>query len=124
LRPKKKPAPSGAGRCVSPSGWGFMRLLAARAPEPYAFEGETIKLTAKDFNGWERALTYLDLRAELYGLDGWATREKLGRNWFHAVSAVLAKNNRAAKLEIERIRAEAEAAAKLKAAPSPYRVIL
>jgi len=90
----------------------------------YAFEGTTIKLTAKDFSGWQQAFTYLDLRAELYGLDGWATRENLGRNWFFAVSSALAKANREAKLEVERIRAEAEAAAKIKAAPKEHRVIL
>src|SRR5262249_44769606 len=92
-------------------------------PEPYFFEGTTIKLIGRDYHELERAFTYLDLRAELHGLDGWATREGLGKNWFHAVRGALAKSNSKARLEIERIRAEAAAAAKLKAAPKQHRVI-
>ena len=94
-------------------------------PAPtYVFEGTTIKLTARDYNEWEKSFTYLDLRAELQGLDGWATREGLGKNWYHPVRGALAKSNREAKAEIERIRAEAEAATKFKAAPKQHRVIL
>lgn len=58
----------------------------------YAFDYGRIRLNRKDYNQWKRAYRYLDLDAELTALEPWASQQD---NWFLAVSAALAKRNRA-----------------------------
>lgn len=67
----------------------------------YAFNSGIIRLTEKGFSDWERAFSYLDLRAELTGLTKWAG-EQGPENWFFAVSGALAKRNREEKLRREK----------------------
>lgn len=57
----------------------------------YAFEGETIRLTQKDFDGWAKAYHAIpDLRAELSALDDWLRDKPEQRaKWYPAVSAML-----------------------------------
>lgn len=78
---------------------------AASTPEngKYAFEAGFIRLTAKDFSKWEKAFSYLDLRAELIALTQWAA-EQGPANWFFAVSGALAKRNRDQKFRTEQAK--------------------
>lgn len=76
---------------------------AAPSPGKYAFEHGLIRLTAKDFSKWEKAFSYLDLRAELIALTQWAA-EQGPDNWFFAVSGALAKRNRDQKFRLEQAR--------------------
>jgi alkylated DNA nucleotide flippase Atl1 len=64
----------------------------------YQFEYGVIRLTKKHFSAWEKAYSYLDLRAELIGLSQWAGEQS---NWFCAVPGLLAKRNREAKKQID-----------------------
>ena len=62
----------------------------------YAFEGETIRLNASDFEKW--ATTYrsiVDLRAELTALDAWWSNQPVEKRkkWFHSTSAMLNKKH-------------------------------
>lgn len=82
--------------------------IAADAASPpgngkYAFEHGIIRLTAKDFSKWEKAFSYLDLRAELMALAQWAA-EQGPDNWFFAVSGALAKRNRDQKFRLEQAK--------------------
>lgn len=61
------------------------------AASKYFFESGCIRLIERDFRKWEQSFTHLELRAELIGLAKWAADQK---DWFHAVSAALAKRNR------------------------------
>lgn len=77
---------------------------ASAAPTgKYAFDHGIIRLTAKDFSKWEKAFSYLDLRAELMALAQWAA-EQGPSNWFFAVSGALAKRNRDQKFRLEQAR--------------------
>jgi len=73
---------------------------------PYAFVSGAIKLVEQDLDQWKRAFPNLSLEAELLALSEWA---ELRPNWFSAVSAALAKKQRAAVLALERVKAEATA---------------
>lgn len=66
----------------------------------YEFEDGIIRLTAKDFIKWEKAFSYLDLRAELTTLVKWAGDEGPD-NWFFAVSGALGKRNREVKKQLD-----------------------
>lgn len=68
---------------------------AGSTTKAYAFEDGIIKLNQKDFEGWSKAFSNLDLAAELLSLSKWAESE--GKNWFHAVKGALAKRNREVK---------------------------
>src|SRR5262249_30939607 len=95
-------------------------------PEPYSFEGSTIRLTLTQFRKWERAYPHLDdLLVVLKELDEWATRKNLGGRWFHAVSGALRNKNEDAGKRIEELRAELRATGKIRPAePKKYQVIL
>jgi len=67
----------------------------------YVFESGVIRLTEKNFKDWETAFANLNLRAELLSLTEWAEKQP---KWFYAVSAALAKRDRAVKAEIERAK--------------------
>lgn len=73
---------------------------AAPTGGKYAFEQSIIRLTASDFSKWEKAFSYLDLRAELIALAQWAG-EQGPSNWFFAVSGALAKRNREVKKQLD-----------------------
>jgi hypothetical protein len=72
----------------------------------YAFVSGVIKLNEQDLDQWRKAFPNLSLEAELLALSEWAA---LRPNWFSAVSAALAKKQRAAVLALERVKAEAKA---------------
>lgn len=82
----------------------------ADAPPPsrYEFETKHIRLTARDFRKWQEAYPHLSLKARLMALDGWAGSK--GKDWFHAVSARLGKEEQAA-LERQKARYEQPAVA-------------
>lgn len=64
--------------------------------EAYAFVGNVIRLTQRDYDQWQKAYSSLDLRAELQGLDDWYSR-KLSpteqREWFVRCSKALQKRH-------------------------------
>ena len=70
-----------------------------KGSKKYAFESGVIRLTEKDLTAWIAAFSYLDVKAELTGASRWASEQK---NWFNAVSSLLAKRNREAKLALEK----------------------
>jgi len=76
---------------------------ASTTGKKYEFEHGIIRLTASDFSKWEKAFSYLDLRAELIALTQWAA-EQGPANWFFAVSGALAKRNRDQKFRVEQAR--------------------
>jgi hypothetical protein len=79
------------------------KIAASAATTPgkaYEFEDGIIRLTAKDFIKWEKAFSYLDLRAELTTLVKWAGDEGPD-NWFFAVSGALGKRNREVKRQLD-----------------------
>lgn len=86
---------------------------APGAKRRYFFEAGVIRLNEPDFRKWEEAFPNVSLRSELMGLAGWASEQT---NWFFAVPGALAKRDREARLAVERIKAEAIAAA---SAPAP-----
>lgn len=96
------------------------RADASRSPRKataYVFEAGIIRLVQRDFERWEKAWPNISLRGELEGLAGVAQREHdSGGSWFHFCAGVLAKRDREARLAVERIKAEAIAAA---SAPAP-----
>lgn len=63
----------------------------------FAFEGEVIKLTHKDFDKWSSSFSALyDLKAELQALDDWFSKpenEAKRKSWFHMVSGILKKEH-------------------------------
>lgn len=71
----------------------------------YYFESGVIKLKERDFLNWERAFSYLNLRAELtaIGPTDWAVN--LGPKWFVPVSQLLARRNREQQVKLEQARA-------------------
>lgn len=84
--------------------------IGASAPtKTYAFESGIIRLNQYNLDKWKAAFINLDVPAELIGLSKWATEQ--GKNWFPAVSGVLAKRNRQAKENLA-ARISKEAAAK------------
>src|SRR4249919_244795 len=59
-------------------------------PPSYAFFGQTIRLTPRHLNEWQRLFHSIpDLQAELSVLDGWwqSQPEDKRTNWFHATKA-------------------------------------
>lgn len=61
----------------------------------YAFEGNVIKLTERDFNRWKASFGKLDVPAELEGLDSWLVdHPEKQKSWFNVVSGALAKKQR------------------------------
>lgn len=68
----------------------------------YKFEHGVIRLTAKDFDKWEKAYSHLDLAAELIAIEPWAAQQA---NWFHAVPGALTKKNRDLKHRADSARA-------------------
>lgn len=81
---------------------------AASSSSRYAFEHGVIRLLPKDLEKWREAYPMLHLEAELYQLSEWAGRDH-PKNWFHAVSAALAKRNRQQAAAMEKARAEGAA---------------
>lgn len=74
--------------------------------EPIVFEQGVIRLNQRNLDLWIAAYPHIDVLAELINLTEWAGKKK---NWFFAVPGALRKKNTAARMEIERIRAEAAA---------------
>lgn len=66
----------------------------------FAFESGIIRLSEKNLNQWKASYSYLDVPGELLALSEWA--EQQGKRWFPAVSALLGKRNREAKIATER----------------------
>lgn len=71
-------------------------------PRAYAFEDGVIRLNQRDFDGWAKAFSYLDLPAELLSLSKWTSEQ--GDRWFHALKGALAKRNRDVKAEQQRLK--------------------
>lgn len=67
----------------------------AVTPTTIVFESGVIRLNQRDFQKWEKAYSYLDLRAELIGLTEWANEQD--DRWFFAVAGALTKRNREVK---------------------------
>jgi len=61
----------------------------------YEFEGDVIKLTAKDFAQWEKSYPAIpNLRAKLQSLDDWfKCNPDASKNWFHKTSSMLQRDN-------------------------------
>lgn len=71
--------------------------VVAAAPsisQDFAFEAQSIRLTAAHLEQWRKAFPHVALEAELWALDEWAGTK--GNRWFTAVSGALAKKERAA----------------------------
>lgn len=68
----------------------------------YAFEDGIIRLNQRDFDGWAKAFSHLDLPAELLSLSKWTSEQ--GERWFHALKGALAKRNRDVKAEKDRLK--------------------
>jgi uncharacterized protein YdaU (DUF1376 family) len=85
----------------------------------YAFEAGIIRLTQSDLERWIRIYSFLNVEAELLALAQWAKREheRPGGNWFNAVSGALTKKNREISLQMNTVKAKAEADAKIDAKP-------
>lgn len=82
---------------------------ADRHPEgKYEFVSGVIRLNRRDFEEWQRDYPHLNLRAELRSLAQWAAEQG---KWWMPVQAALAKRDREARLAVERIKADAVAAA-------------
>jgi uncharacterized protein YdaU (DUF1376 family) len=64
------------------------------AAAKYEFEEGRIRLTRRDYDRWQEANPHLDLRSELISIAPWAETQK---NWFVAVSLLLARHNREAR---------------------------
>jgi len=84
---------------ISKNGGSSLRSEPPSAARVYAFEQGVIRLTQADFDRWKSAFTYLDLNAELTAIEPWAAQQQ---NWFVAVSALLNKHNREAKVAAEK----------------------
>lgn len=67
---------------------------AASTSSRYAFAAKTIKLTEEHLEQWRRNCPSIRLEAELMAMDEWAATK--GKNWFNAVSGLLAKKEREA----------------------------
>lgn len=71
---------------------------SARAPSKYAFDGEVIRLSAKDFDKWRSVYSAIpDMTAELTAMDDWirGEPEESRKRWFHVVSGALKKKHTA-----------------------------
>lgn len=95
LKHSQIPEPEGS----SDNSENIINVVPAGAGSPpddrYAFQGETIRLSAKDLEAWRRAFPHLSLEAELWALDEWAGEQKAaGKKWFTVVSNALAKKER------------------------------
>tara|TARA_R100000951_G_scaffold1557_4_gene3265 strand:- start:1327 stop:2097 length:771 start_codon:yes stop_codon:yes gene_type:complete len=66
-------------------------------PSKFAFEGDVIKLTHKDFEKWSSSFSAIyDLKAELQALEDWFSKpenESNRKSWFHMVSGILKKEH-------------------------------
>lgn len=74
---------------------------AGQSPKEYEFEYGVVRLTKKHFSAWEKAYSYLDLRAELVSLEPWAREQS---NWFCALPGALARRNRDQKFRTEQAK--------------------
>lgn len=85
----------GQGQRKEPSGERSETAIPAlRAPPEYAFRGEIIRLTDRDFAGWERNFGAIpDLRAELATIDAKLVAEDFQGKWFGRVAAWLRKRH-------------------------------
>ncbi len=68
--------------------------VAPSISQDFAFEAQSIRLTAAHLEKWRKAFPHVALEAELWALDEWAGTK--GNRWFTAVSGALAKKERAA----------------------------
>ena len=71
----------------------------------YAFAGKIIRLTQADFNAWEKAYAYIDLRGQLQALDDWYASNLTGgdrKKWYERCSKALAKKNERGRAEARR----------------------
>lgn len=66
----------------------------------YAFEYGCVRLTEQHLGQWTEAYSHLDLKAEMIAMEPWARSQ--GKRWFQALSGLLAKRNREAKLAKEK----------------------
>lgn len=71
----------------------------AGSASKYAFESGVIRLTQKDFDKWKANFTHIDVGAELIAMTDWAGQQP---RWFPAVSGLLGKRNREAKIAAEK----------------------
>lgn len=74
---------------------------AGQSPKEYEFEYGVVRLAKKHFSAWEKAYSYLDLRAELVSLEPWAREQS---NWFCALPGALARRNRDQKFRTEQAK--------------------
>ncbi|MBY2967988.1 hypothetical protein HF251_35960 [Rhizobium leguminosarum] len=72
----------------------MLLLLPLSISQDFAFEAQSIRLTATNLEQWRKAFPHVALEAELWALDEWAGTK--GNKWFTAVSGALAKKERAA----------------------------
>lgn len=68
---------------------------------PYAFDGEVIRLTAKDFGRWSEAYRTIDLVASLQSRDDWLRSlhedDDRRKRWFVSTSMWLMRQNQEAR---------------------------
>ncbi len=70
-------------------------IVNLAASRQYAFEGQVVKLSQKDFDNWQRAYPELNLRAELMMRDQWLARqpEDVRKRWFISTQQYFLKQN-------------------------------
>jgi hypothetical protein len=79
------------------------RAQAPRPAKEYEFEGQVVRLTKRDFDAWQKAFSYLELRAELISRDNWLGEQpaNVRKTWFQSTSTYLRNRNAEAKANKE-----------------------
>jgi uncharacterized protein YdaU (DUF1376 family) len=73
------------------------------ARKEYSYEGEVVRLNAKDHARWKASFSFLDLDAELIARDVWLSEQPpdIRRRWFASTSKYLANRNMEAKAKAQ-----------------------
>lgn len=73
----------------------FSAVAPAKQSSGYAFEGKVIRLTEKDFDGWQKSFPDLNMRAELMVRDDWLSTqpEAVQKRWFQSTASFFIKQN-------------------------------
>lgn len=80
----------------------------------YAFEAGVIKLNDRDFRQWKDAYPTINVPGELYAMADWAEKlEAEGESWRSVLPRQLNKLERAARVQHDKARLQAEAEAKI-----------
>lgn len=78
--------------------------------QKYAFAGEIIRLSQKDFDSWKQAYPDLNIYAECVVRDNWLKEqpEKERKRWFVSTAAYFAKQNEKRKVQNRQLEEERE----------------